>query len=661
MTKEVVPGAHDENDTLERSTHLIALGLLAGDLTPTAIARYADVTKTDANHALHYARLKGLFNADETDAVDDITRAQLIADFPRHDQARIHAAVARHKFTAGPEQLSHALHHIRAAAHLATPEPMVALADQGGRLGLSLGKYQAAHDLLALADELDSPTNLISQGNRFCDLATAADGLGHIEQARQHLARAMTLGELACNAPLVARAAVMDAPLATWNAGNPHTAAFLQRAEAMPQSPNAQVAIRAARALAELHIPAGSPHDQQYAWITRTAVAQPLAEQAVADSKNCDPEVQCFALMAWRSTHRAPRFLEQRCEVSAHIVDLAQQVRRPSMQVDGAAWLAVDALESGNRGLYDEAISVARWVSHTDGNPRLRWRALTLELGAALLDDDTDTAERLHAEVRGLSHSSFSPGQFAVDMFFTGEEIIGRDDPTELASLRLPDDTPGLANAVARAAMGYVYARTGDAETARRHARLALRQLDSELSYVLVATRVAAIAHAVNDKILARDALALLTPWVNHVSVDGNGWWCDGPVALWLAMLHHTLGDNFQAQRHLQIGETSATALNDVRSLRRAAALRQQLACAGVDPTAHPIQLTTRESIVLEMLATGASHPTIARSLAYSLSTIRNETMSIYRKLGVSGRPDAVARAMALGLIQAIAEDYSAS
>lgn len=68
---------------------------------------------------------------------------------------------------------------------------------------------------------------------------------------------------------------------------------------------------------------------------------------------------------------------------------------------------------------------------------------------------------------------------------------------------------------------------------------------------MLVATRVAAIAHAVHDKVLARDVLALLTPWVNHVSVDGNCWWCDGPVALWLALPHHTVGDNFQAQRHI--------------------------------------------------------------------------------------------------------------
>lgn len=55
---------------------------------------------------------------------------------------------------------------------------------------------------------------------------------------------------------------------------------------------------------------------------------------------------------------------------------------------------------------------------------------------------------------------------------------------------------------------------------------------------------------------------------------------------------------------------------------------------------------------MLEMLPTGASNPTIARSLAYGLSTIRNETISTYRKLEVSGRPDAVAKACALGLVQ---------
>lgn len=640
------------NADTDRTSRLVAIGLIAGDLSPLSVARYAEVAVNVATEALQHAHHLGLLSDDGTDSIDDLTRTRLIADLGRDEQARVHAAVARHLFAAGPDHLPQAIHHIRAAGALGAAEPMVALADLGGRLSLSLGGYQAASELLALAAELDSSTDLSGQGRRLCDLATATDGLGLVVDARQHLARAISLGELAGDPALVARAAVMHSLPIYWYAGNARTSAFLQRAQAMDQDLNSQVALRAARALAEIRIPVSNPDGQQYAWVTRPAVAQPLAEQAVIDSKDCDPEVQCLALMAWRTTHRAPQFLNRRREVSTQTLDLAQQLRLPPMQVEGAVWLAVDALESGDRGLYDEALSVAHWISYTDGNPRLKWRALTLALGAALLDEDHDTAHRLLSEVRGLSDNTLPLGRFALEMFFMGEQLISRDDPAELATMLLPDDTPGMASPVVRAAMGYLYARTGDADTGRRHARLALRQLDSESSFLLVATRVAAIAHAIDDPVLADDVIRVLTPWANHVSVDGNGWWCDGPVAVWLAMLHHLRGDDLAALRHLDTGEVSARNLNDVRTLRRVAALREQLVRLGVLPTAHTVDLTPRELAVLELLATGATNPSIARTLAYSLSTIRNETISLYRKLEVSGRPDAVAKALALGLVR---------
>jgi tetratricopeptide (TPR) repeat protein len=372
VTNESVLGVI--GDDARPPEHLVAVGLIACDLTPLAIARFTDTTISQAKAALEQARRDGLLNADGTDAVDDLTRTRLIADVGRDEQARIHATIARHLFTAGPDNLSRAIRHIAAAGTLGVAEPMVALADQIGRLSLSLGDYQAAHDLLQLADEMDSSPDLGARGRRLCDLATATDGLGLVRQARQHLARAISLGELAGDAALVARAAVMHTLPVDWYAGDPRTSAFLQRADSMSQSLDDQVAIRAARALAEIRIPVSNPDGQQYAWVTRPAVAQPLAEQAVTDAKDCPPDVQCLALMAWRTTHRAPRFLDRRREVSTRTLDLAQQLRLPPMQVDGAVWLAVDALESGDRGLYDEALSVAHWVSYTDGNPRLRCR-----------------------------------------------------------------------------------------------------------------------------------------------------------------------------------------------------------------------------------------------------------------------------------------------
>jgi hypothetical protein len=48
-----------------------------------------------------------------------------------------------------------------------------------------------------------------------------------------------------------------------------------------------------------------------------------------------------------------------------------------------------------------------------------------------------------------------------------------------------------------------------------------------------------------------------------------------------------------------------------------------------------------------ELLAQGKTNPDIAAELAYSLATVRRDTISIYRKLGVSGRVEATAIAIA--------------
>ena len=68
-------------------------------------------------------------------------------------------------------------------------------------------------------------------------------------------------------------------------------------------------------------------------------------------------------------------------------------------------------------------------------------------------------------------------------------------------------------------------------------------------------------------------------------------------------------------------------------------------------PAGASLGLTTRQMLVLQMLAKRMTNPQIAEALDYSLSTVRLDTMAIYRALGAEGRRDAVDRARAMGLI----------
>jgi LuxR family transcriptional regulator, maltose regulon positive regulatory protein len=61
--------------------------------------------------------------------------------------------------------------------------------------------------------------------------------------------------------------------------------------------------------------------------------------------------------------------------------------------------------------------------------------------------------------------------------------------------------------------------------------------------------------------------------------------------------------------------------------------------------------LSVRELAVLRYLPTMLTAPEIAAELFVTVNTVKTHLKSIYRKLGVSGRREAVARGRQLGLV----------
>ncbi len=74
----------------------------------------------------------------------------------------------------------------------------------------------------------------------------------------------------------------------------------------------------------------------------------------------------------------------------------------------------------------------------------------------------------------------------------------------------------------------------------------------------------------------------------------------------------------------------------------------EQVTRLGVGPV-EP--LSERELDVVHLLATDLDGPDIARRLFVSVNTMRTHTKSIYAKLGVNNRREAVRRAEELGLL----------
>jgi len=86
-----------------------------------------------------------------------------------------------------------------------------------------------------------------------------------------------------------------------------------------------------------------------------------------------------------------------------------------------------------------------------------------------------------------------------------------------------------------------------------------------------------------------------------------------------------------------------------------AAAVRNVAAGRHVFPTAPAVgepRLTRRERQVVALIAHGATNTEIAEHLHLSAYTVKDHTVSAFRKLGVRNRVEAAARAEVLGLAE---------
>jgi ATP/maltotriose-dependent transcriptional regulator MalT len=112
-------------------------------------------------------------------------------------------------------------------------------------------------------------------------------------------------------------------------------------------------------------------------------------------------------------------------------------------------------------------------------------------------------------------------------------------------------------------------------------------------------------------------------------------------------------GDLMAAAAHLEACIPGESVLLE----RQKQALMVQLAAAHASTAGMPYhpdlveQLSPREIDVLQLIAEGLSNQAIAEQLFVSLSTVKKHSSSIYGKLGVSSRTQAITRAQELGLL----------
>jgi LuxR family maltose regulon positive regulatory protein len=193
----------------------------------------------------------------------------------------------------------------------------------------------------------------------------------------------------------------------------------------------------------------------------------------------------------------------------------------------------------------------------------------------------------------------------------------------------------------------------GRAEVLAERARTVLRRAGIEASFatpLVCAVRARAAMHrgdvaaARRDLIGAQHLRSLLTYALPHLAVQAR---------IELARVHLALADLAGARTLLREVDDMLRRRPGLGTLAgEAGALRAQLAGERGSSVPGASALTAAELRLLPLLSTHLSFPEIAQELFLSRSTVKTEALSVYRKLGVSSRSQAVARSRELGLLE---------
>ncbi len=185
-------------------------------------------------------------------------------------------------------------------------------------------------------------------------------------------------------------------------------------------------------------------------------------------------------------------------------------------------------------------------------------------------------------------------------------------------------------------------ARTDDAEVALASAVAAMERSREPLDLTLVGALESAIAGANGDWELAR-RVALAT--INNPDAPSTGLAAALPLLL-LANAELRVGHGINATARMAQVRALLQKTTGARLLERIAqgvTVDERRRGAGPFNQDTSWQLTPRERGLLRLLRTRMTKGEIASELYVSVNTVKTQTQSIYRKLGVSSRSEAIA------------------
>ena len=426
-------------------------------------------------------------------------------------------------------------------------------------------------------------------------------------------------------------------------------------------------------------------------WRTQTDLARQLANQALQEAENnqhlsISNTVRVQALLAWRQSHRAPEFLEQRINVTTRAQSL---VDNESLQVESVRYChIVDLLESGDFIQVDLELATFLNSFQYGGTFIAQWRGEFIRAGRLISKGQLSEATNSAQQAYERAAIADEPGRLVVLLEQQASILTESIIPPELSKLFmsrstiLSNDYALITAALANASIGNV----ANAEQFVRDSMDILSDTNREASWLPSVTLLVETAHLLGLSDIASEAVPILEPFNRHHATY-IGSVSRGPVRRYLALAKHAAGDLHGAIDDLLMARNESrrfgehlwslacsvdilemlASINPERALQlvpeeiiveaeasemkwravrgRAALLRAR------HEIALRLGLSERQVLVLQGLSTSNTINEIAESLGFSHSTVRQDSMVIYRILGISGRNAIVERARELQLL----------
>jgi len=425
-------------------------------------------------------------------------------------------------------------------------------------------------------------------------------------------------------------------------------------------------------------------------WNVNATLARELATDAREEAfSNLTAEIEndtrIEALLAWRESHRSPAYLSQRLATTEQAVDLS---RSGGTFFEPTHFCHIlDLMENGDFIRADLEIQQLRSAAHAGGSFIAQWWSGFIYTGRLISQGKFLEAGQEAQQVFSRGQIADEPGRLVITLEQQSLILIESIIPPELSAV-FQGETQLLANHYARSLAALANASLGNVVTAEQLISDTLdifKDSEKEAGWLPTVTMLTEAAHLLKRFDIAAQSALLLEPYSrHHVTYIGNT--IRGPVRRYCALAKHASGDLSGAIDDLLMARNESRRIGDhLWDLACSVDILELLAEA--DPgraielvpesiivdaelsemkwRAHRVRialtvararletqmgLTPRQISVMNGLLQNLTINEIAQHLGFSHSTVRQESIAIYKALQIEGRTAIADRARQLQL-----------